>query len=202
MAWLRDNPRRQDAFRRGDKAALAAVYDEHVRLVEFVARRGFIAGGAHVPGAPEGDVEDLVQECFLRAFGLKARQAYDPSRPYRPYLLQILRNLMVDHARKRGRALSVLSHEPVDLDALPESSEDLAMPGPEDHVYWAQLREAYQDFEAELLDEESDFIRLRYVEERAQRDVATSMSITRRHVRTLETRVRDKLRTFLRRRGL
>ena len=205
MTWLRDNPDVLEAFRRGERAALASVYEQYVRLVEIVARRGFVSGDARVPGASQEDeVHDLVQECFIRAFSERARLAYDGSRPYRPYLLQILRNLMIDRARKRGRAPVLVPHEPVDLDGLTEGEVlgGMAMPAPDDAAYWSELREAYREFEQELEDEEAAFIGLRYVEELPQRKVAESMDVTRRHVRTLEERVREKLRSFLKKKGL
>jgi RNA polymerase sigma-70 factor, ECF subfamily len=44
--------------------------------------------------------EEALQETFLRAW--RAADRYDPSRPLRPWLFAILRNVVIDEARARG----------------------------------------------------------------------------------------------------
>jgi RNA polymerase sigma-70 factor, ECF subfamily len=45
--------------------------------------------------------EEAVQETFVRAW--RAADSYDPERPLRPWLFAILRNVVIDEARSRGR---------------------------------------------------------------------------------------------------
>jgi RNA polymerase sigma-70 factor (ECF subfamily) len=45
--------------------------------------------------------EEVVQETFVRAW--RAADRYDPERPLRPWLFAILRNVVIDEARARGR---------------------------------------------------------------------------------------------------
>jgi len=74
-----------DAFRRGDRAAIATVYFHDVDDIAAVARNGFAipTTGARVRGAADEATErDLVQEVFVRAFAPRARDAYDGIRPY------------------------------------------------------------------------------------------------------------------------
>jgi RNA polymerase sigma-70 factor (ECF subfamily) len=75
-----------DAYR----ALLTAVTPRIRRIVR--ARRGFL-------GAT--DAEDLVQDVLLSVHAVLA--TYDPSRPFMPWLMAIVRNRLVDAARRYGR---------------------------------------------------------------------------------------------------
>ena len=56
-------------------------------------------------GAPEGEVEDLVQEVLL-TIHLK-RGTWDQSRPIGPWVAAITRNKLIDILRQRGRHITV-----------------------------------------------------------------------------------------------
>lgn len=163
-----------EAFRHGDREALERVYYAYVDDVARAVRD-----------------RELIQEVFVRAFSESARLAYDGLRPYRPYLLRIAKNLVVDRARKSGRE--------VELD-----DTDLAIdaPAPEESLHAARLREATAEFTAGLTPEEKRFVQLRYEEGLSQIDAASEMKATRRRMRTLEKRVEEGLVQFLRNRGL
>src|ERR687892_2474438 len=64
------------------------------RIRQIVARRRGFAG--------REAVEDLVQDVLLSLHAVRA--TYDPKRPFMPWLLAILRNRLVDGARRYGRA--------------------------------------------------------------------------------------------------
>ncbi len=64
-----------------------------------------------MPGGGSSELEDLIQEVFVRAFSEKGRLAYDGLRDYEPYICTIARNLLIDRARKQGREV------PLDWDA-------------------------------------------------------------------------------------
>ena len=70
-------------------------------------------------GAPEGEVEDIVQEVLL-TIHLK-RGTWDRSRPIGPWVAAITRNKLIDILRQRGRHITV----PIEdfADSLP--AEDL-----------------------------------------------------------------------------
>src|SRR4051812_46653545 len=75
-------------------------------------------------GAPEGDVEDLVQEVLL-TIHLK-RGTWDQSRPIGPWVAAIARNKLIDVLRRRGRHITVPIEDVVDTlqaeDRTPELS--------------------------------------------------------------------------------
>jgi RNA polymerase sigma-70 factor (ECF subfamily) len=82
------------AAQRGDSAA----YLELLRIVmprirQVVMRQRGFAGAA--------EAEDLVQDVLLSMHAVRA--TYDPSRPFVPWLLAIVRNRLVDGARRYAR---------------------------------------------------------------------------------------------------
>jgi RNA polymerase sigma-70 factor (ECF subfamily) len=75
-------------------------------------------------GAPEGEIEDLVQEVLL-TIHLK-RGTWDRSRPIGPWVAAIVRNRLIDVLRRRGRHVTVPIEDLVDSlqaeDPTPELS--------------------------------------------------------------------------------
>ena len=111
MTIFRDDRPLLDAFRRGDRAAAERVYYHYVDDVDKLVRRGFILDAKEtirVPGIGDADAAaDLVQEVFVRALSEPARLSYDGLRPYRPYLLRIAKNLLIDRLRATKNAAIV-----------------------------------------------------------------------------------------------
>jgi RNA polymerase sigma-70 factor, ECF subfamily len=70
---------------------LRTAWSAHANELYGYARRALGDAGA---------AEEALQETFLRAW--RAADRYDPSRPLRPWLFAILRNVVVDEARSRG----------------------------------------------------------------------------------------------------
>jgi RNA polymerase sigma factor (sigma-70 family) len=185
-----------EAFRRGERAALTTVYYRYVDDVAALVRRGFSLEGQR--GAIRGIVEpdrqrDLVQEVFLRCFSEQARRSYDGVSPFRPYLMRITKNLMIDEARRAGRFVAA----PEDGGDAPGPPPELSIPSPEDELEWRYLREQTRAYCATLSETLQRFIALRFEEEHSQRDVAAALQVTRRKVRTWERQVRAGLRRHL-----
>jgi RNA polymerase sigma-70 factor (ECF subfamily) len=82
------------AAQQGDSAAYLELLRELTpRIRHIVMRQRGFAGRA--------DVEDLVQDVLLSLHAVRA--TYDPSRPFVPWLLAIVRNRLVDGARRYAR---------------------------------------------------------------------------------------------------
>lgn len=101
------------------------------RIRQIVHRQRGFAGAA--------EVEDLVQDVLLSIHAVRA--TYDPSRPFEPWLSAIVRNRLVDGARRYGR----IARREVKVDDFdvtfsePEANEERA-----DFGDAAALREAVQ----------------------------------------------------------
>lgn len=183
------------AFRAGQREVLARVYHALVDDVFRVAALGFVTANGSI--RPERDPDEqrvIVQEVFVRAFADRARNAYDGLRPYRPYLLTIAKNVMIDRARARSTEAARTTE--IDVDAI--ISGDLAIAGEiEETIEQQELRAAAAAY-VETLDEgRRAFVRLRFDQDLSQADVAAALGVTRRRVRTLEGRVMTGLRKFL-----
>jgi RNA polymerase sigma-70 factor (ECF subfamily) len=94
-----------EAARRGDATAFSRLYDRHV---ESVTRRL-----SHLSG-PSGNVDDLVQETFLRA--MKALPRFRGDSPFRHWLLRIAASVALDDHRRTRRSLWRLFVKPEQLD--------------------------------------------------------------------------------------
>ena len=206
MTIFADNRDLLDRFRRGDREALAEVYYRFVDDVATLARRGFTmesSGHVYVRGADADGERELVQDTFVKAFAEKARLAFDGISPYRPYLLRITKNLMIDRYRAAQHATVVIDETGVgDIDQLLSANAALAMGDEPEDLHWKQLRGATNEYVATLDDESRQLIALRFVEELSQDETAQRMKCTRRRVRTVEDRVVEGLRKSLQKRGL
>src|SRR4051794_13362487 len=188
-----------DRFRRGDRAALAAGFEQYVDDVAILARRGFMiesSGHVVVRGAGRDGEHELVQETFAKAFSERARLAYDGVSPYRPYLLRITKNLMIDRYRAAQKDARTIAIDAVDLDAVQPASEEPIDP------MWQKLAAATAELVATLGPLERQFVTLRFEEGASQDRVAEALGCTRRKVRTLERDVHKALRRWLKQRGL
>ncbi len=88
------------AWQGGDEQAAADLVRRHARAL---AR--FLAGA----GAPEADLDDLVQEALIRAF--RAVDRFRGQCQFRTWLLTIGGNLLKDHGRRAARHNVVPLHE-------------------------------------------------------------------------------------------
>jgi RNA polymerase sigma-70 factor (ECF subfamily) len=120
------------AAQQGDGAAYARLLRTITPRIRHVVRRqrGF-AGAA--------EVEDLVQDVLLSVHAV--RSTYDSSRPFEPWLTAILRNRLVDGARRYGR----IARREVKVEDLDVTFSDLeAKEESADPSDAAALREAVQ----------------------------------------------------------
>ena len=91
------------------------------RIRDVVRRQRGFAGVA--------EVEDLVQDVLLSVHAVRA--TYDPARPFVPWLLAIVRNRLVDGARRYAR----IARREVQVDegdvtfSEPEANDDSSEPG-------------------------------------------------------------------------
>ena len=187
-----------DRFRRGERAALAAVYEHYVDDVALIARRGFTlesAGHSYIRGVDLEGEHEIVQETFVKAFSDSARASFDGLRPYRPFLLRITKNIMIDRLRAQRSAAAPAGN----LDEILDAGDLVTVPDHEEDLHWRLLSEATTVFLAALDPESCEVVRLRFESELSQDAVADQLGCSRRRVRTVERRVKAQLARHLKR---
>jgi RNA polymerase sigma factor (sigma-70 family) len=177
-------------FRAGDRRALATVYWHYVHSVELLLRRCLAAADRRGWGA-RADVADVLQDVFVKAFAERARLAYDCRQEYRPFLMAIARNALVDHFRGASREIQL---DPATIEELvgapTQPTHDSA-----DELPWAdpQTMLVVERYVAALAESERAVYLERYVRCHSQEHAAQALSMTRQQVRTLEGRLRGGL---------
>ncbi|MFC1609998.1 hypothetical protein ACFL6C_03510 [Myxococcota bacterium] len=87
MCWLDDKPDRLAGYRRGDPRVLAEIYREYaLPLANQLSRRFSLEhnGAARRCAGIFGpfDLDDVVQDTFMRAFGETVRERFDGRRSF------------------------------------------------------------------------------------------------------------------------
>lgn len=204
---FKGNPKFLAAFRAGCASALADVYRAYERPLKNFVVRGFAFksdgrqlyfGGLH----SEHDLEDIIQETFRRAFGERARHAYDGVRPYKNYLFTIARNAVITDMASRRRQIPVgeaLMRDAPSDDLSPLESWVLsqrAALGDDDHVGSHELLENLEIYGLlmgflEALDGDARrFFEVRFLGQCSQEKTARRMGWNRARVRKLEAQLR------------
>ncbi len=151
------------ALRRGDTNAAGELLSQHFHS----AMRRFCWG--YLPH--ESDVEDAVQDIFLKVCGVS-----DPPDYFRAWLYRIARNHCLNVRRGRGRRR--------DATPLPELEPVATWAGQLTRL--ARLEQRSQVFHllAALPEEYREVLRLRYVEELSRLDIAAVLEIPESLVKT------------------
>jgi RNA polymerase sigma-70 factor (ECF subfamily) len=103
------------AAQAGDRRAYTALLYALVPLVKTTVRRRFAF-------LQPSDIDDLVQDILLSVHAALA--AYDPARPFLPWLMAIARNRLADGARRYARrtAWEVPSEQPPETFAAEDAN--------------------------------------------------------------------------------
>jgi RNA polymerase sigma factor (sigma-70 family) len=198
LMFLCGNRALLDAFRRGDRDALAQVYDHYYPSVVEIATHGFsFASGTtwlRFRGAPSAaDLFDLVHDVFTAVFAERARLGYSGTSPYGAYLAQVTRNRIISRLRADQRMRLEADGADED-DAVAEAS-------PEEQLMVRQTEDAVRGFLARQSETVRALARLRFGEDLSQEQAAASLGLTRKQVRRLEDELRRGLVRHLGQRG-
>lgn len=200
-----------ERFRQGDAQALDRVYRAFVQPLRNFVLRGFAfkseGRDLYFRGRwSEHDLDDIIQETFRRAFGVKARQSYDGIRPYKNYLFTIARNAVINDLMFKGRQIPVgeaLVRDTPSEDLPPLESwvlaqrtqtEAAAAPVSEELVENLEIYALIAAFLEALTPDECRFFRVRFLGQCSQESTARILGCNRARVRKLESRLR---RAFL-----
>lgn len=166
--------------KRGDTGA----YTRLVRLHQAVALRV-----AHLAVGNPADAEDAVQEAFVKAFRHLAR--FDGRRPFRPWVLRIVRNEALNIRRRAGRQTSVAFRaaiEPTSGDAAP-SPESAAIAAESRRVLIAALEDLPEQFRSVLA--------YRFLAGLSEKETATVLRVPRGTVKSRTARGLARMRDAL-----
>lgn len=202
-----------DGFKAGEESALYQVYLHYRDGVGKLLRGGFSfrSGSERFRFAgfqSEFEIEDALQETFLKAFAEKARLRYSGLRPYAPYLHGIARNLVIDEFRRRKREMALFIPEGAEVRLVEESADDAplgewtrAPKGPERLNIRRQQQEMVQAFLESLDADQRRLVQLRFVEGLSQEETAEQMGVDRNRVRRSIKEIRARLLRHMKREG-
>jgi RNA polymerase sigma factor (sigma-70 family) len=188
MSIFQEQPDLLGAFRQGERWALERVYRAHVRMLDGYLRTLARAGKARDLSQPSA-IADSLQEVFIRAFAPGARNAYDSTRPYAPYLRKIAKNLFIDQLRARGSRLEEL------VETLPDTSE--AAPAEGEASADPLVSSVLSAYLAALPPPLLGVYEQRFVLGNSQETACSALGVTRRRLRTDEERLKSGLRRAL-----
>lgn len=210
---LKGHPQRVAAFRRGDREVLADLYRAHVDEVRRVLRHGFTFTsrgetirfrGFHEPFR----LQEVLQESFIHAFRETAREAYDDSHAYRPFLVTIVRNYVIDRYRKkrteRGlfvQVSEVAGEDETEQETLDRISSYDEATSPELKVFQSQLSEALKSFVTDLEEKDAIVLKQHMLGDLTQNEVADAIGTHRNDVRKRIRTMREALLRHLKREG-
>lgn len=211
---LHDNPQLLARFKAGEKDVLTDLYRAHVRAVSELLQKGFgfssgkelvRFSGFHDPHK----LQEMVQESFIRAFRQSSRDAYDGKRPYRPFLITIARNLVIDSFRREtlekrlfvpmARLVGQDESEEDAVSRLQHAPEDSA--SPERAALRAELRVILDDFLKTLDDIDRRIVDEHLLGELSQREIADALACDRNDVRKRLRIMRERLLRHLKTTG-
>lgn len=220
MSLLIERRELLDRFKRGERRALEEVYRHYAPDVAAFLQRGFTFSSAgrslRFSGyAQPFDLDNALQETFVRAFKESARLGYDGLHPYKSYLLAIARNLVLDEFRNREVAMSPFIDR---LDSgggsdAPAAEGEEAAPSvavgdapsagvsAEQEFLRHELGRLYAAFVARLDDRDRTFFRSRFEEQRTQIEAGTACGLSHMQARTLEKKLRRAFLEFMQTNG-
>ncbi len=200
-----------EQFRAGQVQALSRVYEEYAPMIAAFLARGFTFSSKGRSLQFRGyqkpyDLENALQETFLRAFSDSARASYDGLTPYRSYLSAIARNLVISEHRRREVAMSALCRELPEGSALEDGAAELPLTGApeptgEAELLQKELTQLYQRFVEALDPAQRGFFVARFEERRTQVEAGKACGLSHMQARTLEKKLRTQLLRYLQAQG-
>jgi RNA polymerase sigma-70 factor, ECF subfamily len=220
MSLLIERRELLDRFKRGERRALEEVYRHYAPEVAAFLQRGFtfssVGRPLHFRGyAQPFDLDNALQETFVRAFKESARVGYDGLHPYKSYLYAIARNLVLDEFRNREVAMSPFidqldsggGAESVSHDGEEAAPSSTVSDGPSTGVSAEQeflrheLGRLYAAFVARLDDRDRTFFRHRFEEQQTQVEAGSQSGLSHMQARTLEKKLRRAFLEFMQTNG-
>ncbi|MFI3320171.1 MAG: sigma-70 family RNA polymerase sigma factor [Rikenellaceae bacterium] len=137
-------------------------------------------------GSSQGDVDDLMQETFIKVYINIHR--YDPNYTFGQWIYTIARNTFVDYYRKRQDDLPL-----DDRISIPESSA----PNPEESVINSQKKTQIEACISKLSEIQQRLFRMRFFDEYSYEEIAAKLGMPLGSVKTNIHRARARMCQFI-----
>ncbi len=201
------HPERIKAFQRGDRELLGSLYQHYRKDVHKVLTHGFTFSSSGKTIRFQGfqdpfKSQEVLQECFLRAFKDSARQSYNPSKPWRPYLMAIVRSQVIDYFRKQTTeqryfvalqdAVSGAEHEHDALERIQQESNAGAL-SPDEVALRGKVQQALDTFFKTLSSDELLLVHEHLLGDLSQAQFAQKTNLSRNDIRKQIKTLREKL---------
>ncbi|MFW6154744.1 MAG: RNA polymerase sigma factor [Planctomycetota bacterium] len=176
------------AFQDGDESAFATLIERNQARVHAVVYR-FLSGN--------GDVEDIVQEVFVRVF--RSAQRYRATARFSTWLYRITANLCLNALRKRSKnkTLRFVPASEADEAFTGADVPDEKAPAPEAALREAELAERIRQAIERLPDKQRMAMVLLRYEHMDYQQIAEVLGCTTMAVKSLLSRARATLRDAL-----
>lgn len=171
------------AAQAGDDRAFEAIVGHYQRSVFGLAWR--MTGDA-------ARAEDLAQDVFLRLW--RKLGSFDTSRPLRPWLLRLARNVCLNALRKWQPSTVSIHAADEDRPALDPAAGGPSVP---ETAARRELAERIEHAIAELPEEYRTVVTLRHLEGMAYAEIADSLALPLGTVKVRLHRARERLRELL-----
>ena len=215
--FLAKNKKLLAGFKRGDRASLDTVYRHYQPGLTSFLRKGFTfrsgKGQFYFKGIQDpSDLKSAVQEVFRRAFEAKALKSYNGINSFTYWVLAIGRNMVINQFRNREIAFSHYisagdsrSHLTVMDDEVTGEFAGIlygsSTKQQDSLLEHSELKELIETFMEELSEHDRQLMVQRFAEGCGQEETASKLGSTRMKVRTAETKLRNRLRAYLRNSG-
>ena len=133
------------------------------------------------------DVEDLMQEAFMKAY-LKIG-LYDPKYDFGAWIFTIARNTFIDFCRSRKN--NAINAQTVPLEG--GNNSQVSAPTPEDYIINAQQRSQIERYIMMLPKDYRQLFELRFLDEYSYEEIAEKLDIKLGTVKTRIFRVRNMM---------
>lgn len=172
-----------------DRALVKLVVEGNSRAFEplFMRHKDTIYAMLVKRATNSDDVEDLLQEAFMKAFVNINR--YNPNYDFGAWICTIAKNTFVDFNRsRRNKALNPENNLP--LEGRCTTNAQAVSPTPEESIINAQQRAQIERYIATLPEDYRELFVLRFVEEYTYEEIAEALQMKLGTVKTRIFRVR------------
>lgn len=180
-----ENVRLMLRVKEGDARAFERLVELHQSTV--------IGTAARMLGSVD-DAHDIAQQVFVRVW--KSAPRYEPTAKFTTWLFTILRNLVFNETRRRGRRHEVPLETESD-DEAPRQYADLAAPAPDQITQQGELEEALERAIAALPEKQRLAVILRRHEEMPYEEICGILKMSLPALKSLLFRARNELRKHL-----